>query len=72
MSEQKPEHIEKPAAVSRRRALAKLGLAAGAAYVAPSVLRINRNVHAFPGLTPCPQANNDPSDNPPARATCPP
>lgn len=72
MSDEKPDQDQQPAAVSRRRALAKLGLAAGVAYVAPSVLRINRNAHAFSFPTPCPEANNDPSDNPPARATCPP
>jgi hypothetical protein len=66
------EKAEKTAVVSRRRALAKLGLAAGAAYIAPSVLRINR-VHALPGfITPCPQADNNPANNPPARASCPP
>lgn len=74
MSAQTPESekTETTPAVSRRRALAKLGLAAGAAYVAPSVLRINR-VHALPGfVTPCPQADNNPANNPPSRASCPP
>ncbi|MDF3072717.1 MAG: hypothetical protein K0S54_384 [Alphaproteobacteria bacterium] len=71
MSEQKPDRDEASSGVSRRRALAKLGLAAGAAYMAPSVLKINRSKATLPFPTPCPQMNNDPSDNPPS-PTCPP
>jgi len=55
--------------VSRRRALAKLGIAAVVAYAAPSVLRINRNAHAVMGATPCPPADGNPANNPPS---CPP
>jgi hypothetical protein len=55
--------------VSRRRALAKLGIAGVIGYAAPSVLRINRNAHAFLGSTPCPPPDNNPTNNPP---TCPP
>lgn len=69
MSEQNSDKSQPAAGVSRRRALAKLGLAAGVAYVAPSVLRINRNVHALSILTPCPPPDNNPGNNPP---TCPP
>lgn len=71
MNDQKPEHDENPSAVSRRRALAKLGLAAGAVYIAPVVLKINRSKATLPVLTPCPQTNNNPADNPPG-STCPP
>jgi hypothetical protein len=42
------EHI----AVSRRRALAKLGLAAGVAYSTPTLLQLDR--HALAAATPCP------------------
>ncbi len=68
MSEQDTDKDEKTPTVSRRRALAKLGLAVGVAYVAPSVLRINRNVQAFNFLTPCPPPDNVPS----GPASCPP
>ncbi len=46
------EITDKVALPSRRRALAKLGLAAGAAYVTPTLLRLDRQAHAAP--TPCP------------------
>lgn len=69
MSDRNSDKDEQAPSVSRRRALAKLGLAAGVAYVAPSVLRINRNVHAFTFLTPCPPPDNNPGNNPPS---CPP
>jgi len=69
MSEQDTGKDEKTPTVSRRRALTKLGLAVGVAYVAPSVLRINRNVQAFNPLTPCPPADNNPINPTPS---CPP
>lgn len=69
MSEQDTDKDEKAPTVSRRRALAKLGLAVGVAYVAPSVLRINRNVQAFNFLTPCPPPDNNPGG---PGDTCPP
>ncbi len=62
---------EKPTTVSRRRALARLGLAAGVAYAAPTVLPISRNRHAFAATTPCFQVNNNPNDNPNV-PSCPP
>jgi hypothetical protein len=71
MSEQKSDRDEVSSAVSRRRALAKLGLATGAVYMAPVVLKINRNKAQIVFPTPCIQVNNDPSDNPPD-PTCPP
>lgn len=57
------------AGVSRRRALARLGIAASVAYMAPTVLPISRNRHAFAISTPCPQADGNPNNNPPS---CPP
>lgn len=62
---------EKATGVSRRRALARLGLAAGVAYAAPTVLPISRNRHAFAASTPCFQVNNNPNDNPNV-PSCPP
>jgi len=41
-------------AVSRRRALAKLGLVAGVAYSAPTLLQLDRK--ALAASTPCPPA----------------
>jgi hypothetical protein len=52
-SEQRQEPTEAaPAGVSRRRALAKLGLAAGAAYAAPTITTLDRRAYAAP--TNCP------------------
>ncbi|WP_178133635.1 hypothetical protein [Vineibacter terrae] len=44
--------------MSRRRALARLGLAAGVAYAAPTVTNLDRRAYAQ--ATPCPprQGNN--------------
>jgi hypothetical protein len=70
MAEPDRDPIDTDGTVSRRRALARLGIASVAAYAAPSVLRINRNVNADLMLsTPCPQQDNNPANNPP---TCPP
>ncbi|MBV9833217.1 MAG: hypothetical protein JO055_02340 [Alphaproteobacteria bacterium] len=41
-------------AVSRRRALAKLGLAAGVVYATPTLLQLDRK--ALAAATPCPPA----------------
>ncbi len=72
MSEANNERTdEKATGVSRRRALARLGLAAGVAYAAPTVLPISRNRHAFAASTPCFQVNNNPNDNPNV-PSCPP
>ena len=46
------ETAERVASPSRRRALTRLGLAAGVAYATPTVLRLDRQAHAAP--TPCP------------------
>ncbi len=50
--------------ISRRKALAKLGLAAGVAYAAPVVLHLDREAKAMMGSTPCPPPNGNCSDNP--------
>jgi hypothetical protein len=42
------------ASVSRRRALARLGLAAGVAYTTPTLLQLDRK--ALAASTPCPPA----------------
>ena len=39
--------------LSRRAALARLGLAATAAYVAPSIMHIDRSANAFVVPSPC-------------------
>jgi hypothetical protein len=52
--------------ISRRKALAKLGLVAGAAYAAPVVLHLDREAKAMMGVTPCPPPNGICSDNPPS------
>ena len=52
--------------ISRRKALAKLGLAVGVTYAAPIVLRLEREAQAgLMGVTPCPPPNGNPNDNPP-------
>jgi hypothetical protein len=42
-----------PKTVSRRRALARLGLVAGAVYVAPTITNLDRR--ALANTTPCPK-----------------
>lgn len=54
--------------ISRRKALAKLGLAAGVAYAAPVVLHLDREAKAMMGVTPCPPPNGNCGDNPPSCA----
>lgn len=54
--------------ISRRKALAKLGLVAGVAYTAPVVLHLDREAKAMMGSTPCPPPNGNCGDNPPACA----
>ena len=56
--------------ISRRKALARLGLVAGVAYAAPVVLRLEREAQAgMMGVTPCPPPNGNCGDNPPT-CTC--
>lgn len=42
-----------PAPLSRRKALARLGIAAAVAYTAPTVLHLDRSANAFILPTPC-------------------
>jgi hypothetical protein len=51
-------------AVSRRRALAKLGLAAGVVYAAPTLLQLDRK--ALAASTPCPPAGQTGVFRPPS------
>lgn len=44
-------------ALSRRRALAKLGLAAAVAYAAPTIVRLDRTANAKVAPSPCPPAH---------------
>jgi len=41
-------------AMSRRKALARLGFAAGVAYAAPTIVRLDRSANAKVLPTPCP------------------
>ena len=41
-------------AISRRRALARLGIAAGVAYTAPTIVRLDRSANAKALPSPCP------------------
>lgn len=40
--------------LSRRKALARLGIAAGIAYTAPTIVRLDRSANAKALPTPCP------------------
>lgn len=53
------------APTSRRRALARLGLAAAVAYSAPTLVRIDRSARAIILPTPCDDPPNFPPDSPP-------
>lgn len=65
----KPAQPDTKVEISRRKALAKLGLAVGVAYTAPVVLHLDREAKAMMGVTPCPPPNGNCSDNPPT-CTC--
>ena len=52
----------------RRAALAKLGLAVGAVYAAPVVLKLDRSANAAILPTPCPPTDGNCGNNP---AQCP-
>ena len=47
-----PEEGAGRSAMTRRRALARLGLASGVAYAAPTIVNLDR--HAYAKVTPCP------------------
>lgn len=50
--------------LARRRALKRLGLAAGLVYVAPSVLHLDREAKAMMVSTPCPPPDGNCGNNP--------
>lgn len=52
--ENQPTENSRTPTMSRRKALARLGLAAGVAYVAPTVVRLDRSANAKVLPTPCP------------------
>jgi hypothetical protein len=54
---------------ARRRALKRLGLAIGVAYVAPAVLHLDREAKAMMASTPCPPPDGNCANNPVA-CTC--
>ena len=57
MEDQSTEDIRKSPesspALNRRKALARLGLAAGVAYAAPTIVRLDRNANAKVLPSPC-------------------
>jgi len=53
MDNQTTENNRTPA-MSRRKALARLGLAAGVTYAAPTIVRLDRSANAKVLPTPCP------------------
>ena len=56
------ERNSRPADISRRKALARLGLMAGIAYAAPVVLHLDRSANARVLPTPCPRPHVDARD----------
>lgn len=63
-----PAEVEASDALSRRAALARLGLAGAVAYVAPTLMRIDRSANAKVLPTPCPppgQGGGNPAHCPP-------
>lgn len=64
----KPDGSNDPIEIGRRKALARLGLAAGVAYAVPVVLHLTREAKAM-GVTPCPPPDGNCSNNPP-RCKC--
>lgn len=49
--------------LSRRQALARLGLSSAVAYVAPSVLHLDRSANAQISPTPCPPGKKGKGSN---------
>ncbi len=54
MSRQRASASDRQPDLARRRALARLGLGAAVAYVAPSVVHLDRSANAAVTPTPCP------------------
>lgn len=60
-----PSSDRPPIFASRRRALARLGLAAAVAYSVPTLVRIDRSARAIVLPTPCDDPPNFPPGSPP-------
>ena len=54
MNRDDDETLKKPRQLTRRAALARLGLGAAVAYSAPTVLHLDRSANATIRPTPCP------------------
>ncbi len=54
MEDQINEENRETPEISRRKALARLGLAAGIAYTAPTIVHLDRSANAKSLPTPCP------------------
>jgi len=48
------KNTDEAVAISRRRALARLGIAVGVAYTAPTIVRLDRSANAKALPAPCP------------------
>jgi hypothetical protein len=60
-----PSSSGAPASASRRRALARLGLATAVAYSVPTLVRIDRSARAIVLPSPCDDPPNFPPGSPP-------
>jgi hypothetical protein len=54
MVDQSTSEDRTPRAMSRRKALTRLGLAAGIAYAAPTIVHLDRSANAKTLPSPCP------------------
>lgn len=54
MADQQTSENNASRAMSRRKALARLGLAAGVAYAAPTIVHLDRSANAKVLPSPCP------------------
>lgn len=63
MSENKPQTTK--TALSRRSALARLGIAATVAYSAPTIVRLDRSANAKVLPSPCPPPHSKGKGSPP-------
>ena len=57
MTDRQTEKSDDRPALTRRKALARLGLAAGVAYAAPTIVRLDRSANAKVLPSPCPPPN---------------
>jgi hypothetical protein len=59
------EDTDDAVSISRRRALARLGIAAGVAYTAPTIVRLDRSANAKALPSPCPPPSSKGKGSPP-------